>query len=103
MNFFRHWSFPATMGLFAVISWTIFLGGCDKTPMERKVQVDTVTITWIKETPQSCGPLPAGHILNACASNSDDYSRCTIRMPEDTPDWVVAEEFKHCFGWVHYK
>lgn len=86
---------------YLVTAALVLLTACDKLPMTRKVQVETTTITWIKETPKSCGPVPSGHILNACATNNNDFTQCTIRMPEDTPDWVVAEEFKHCFGWVH--
>ena len=96
--------FKSVVAVYAMVTILIAtLTGCDKTPMERKVNVDTVNITWIKETPKSCGPLPQGNILNACASNNADYTQCTIRMPEDTADWIVAEEFKHCFGWVHFK
>ena len=98
-NFCRRFVIP--IWVFNLVVWTWLLGGCDKLPMTRKVQVETTTITWIKETPKSCGPLPAGHILNACASPNNDYTRCTITMPEDSPDWVVAEETKHCFGWIH--
>jgi len=69
--------------------------------MERVAEVKTTQITWIKETPQSCGNVP-GHI-NACATSASDYSWCVIRMPENTPDSMIAEEFRHCFGEVHPK
>jgi len=92
--------FAATVYLIlAVLILVTGITGCDKLPMTRKQNVDTITITWIKETPKSCGNAP-GHI-NACATNNADFTQCTIRMPEDSPDWIVAEETKHCFGWVH--
>ena len=92
--------FAATVYLIlAVLILVTGITGCDKLHMERVAEVKTTQITWIKETPQSCGNVP-GHI-NACATSASDYSWCVIRMPENTPDWVVAEEFKHCFGFIH--
>ena len=92
--------FAATVYIIlAVLILVTGITGCDKLHMERVAEVKTTQITWIKETPQSCGNVP-GHI-NACATNNADFTQCTIRMPEDSPDWIVAEETKHCFGWVH--
>jgi len=88
---------------YTLIIALFLLTACDKLPMTRKAEVRTSTITWIKETPKTCGPVPVGHRLNACASNTPDFSACTITMPENTPDSTIGEEFRHCFGEVHPK
>ncbi len=94
--------FAATVYIIlAVLILVTGITGCDKLHMERVAEVKTTQITWIKETPQSCGNVP-GHI-NACATSASDYSWCVIRMPENTPDSMIAEEFRHCFGEVHPK
>lgn len=98
-NFFRRMLIP--IWVFNLVAWTWLLGGCDKLHMERVAEVKTTQITWIKETPQSCGNVP-GHI-NACATSASDWSWCVIRAPESTPDSTLAEEFRHCFGEVHPK
>ncbi len=87
--------------ILAVLILVTGITGCDKIQLERKAEVRTSTITWLKETPTVCGS--ATGRINACATNSDDYSTCTIRMPESTPDSTIGEEFRHCFGEVHPK
>ena len=54
------------------------------------------TIIWEKFDPVTCGG-KAG--TGGCAYINE--SPCRIQMREDAPDWIVAEEFRHCFGWSH--
>ena len=56
-------------------------------------------ITWVQETPEVCGNVRGS--FNGCASISQDGRNCTITMPENAADYVIAHEFKHCMGYVH--
>ncbi len=77
----------------------LLLSGCAANGgLVKMADVSHSDIHWIRERPQDCGK--AGN-FNGCAWRMDNYSKCSIVMPEDAPDWVVAEEFKHCFGYEH--
>lgn len=77
------------------------LTGC-ASDMVRLANVHTTTITWIAQAPVVCGGYDTrkGDVtIHGCAQVSPDQQRCTVMMAENAPDWVVAHEFKHCFGW----
>ena len=80
----------------AIVLLATQFSGC--TTMTQAAKVDTSTVTWLKQKPTECGGKPQSQ---GCAWSSADYKRCVITMPVDAPDWVVAEEFKHCFGFEH--
>ena len=83
------------------------LAGCNPNDMARTKPVNMSTIIWIDDVPKTCGELTANAStnvnVNGCATWTDDYKSCIITMPHDSPDWIVAHEFKHCFGWTHTK
>ena len=58
--------------------------------------VSETRIKWIRGIEKNCGgalsPLGCAFI---------NYDGCTITMPEEASDEIVAHEFKHCFGYVH--
>lgn len=60
-------------------------------------RVETVTITWKRDTPTACGP----NEKDGCAQWSSDRTRCVVTMRADSSDAIVAHEMKHCFGWDH--
>lgn len=60
-------------------------------------RVETVTITWVRKVPTACGPQEK----DGCAQWSADRKHCTVTMPADARDAVVAHEIKHCYGWAH--
>jgi len=73
--------------------------GC-ASDMVRKKTVDVATIHWIRATPEKCGgEALQGRTLHGCAKVFP--SGCVLTMAEDAPDWLVAHEVKHCFGWDH--
>jgi len=76
--------------------------GCDNTNMVNVTPVQTSTVTWMKIEPATCGTQPG---TGGCAMYSTPQTfadnHCTVFMAEDAPDMIVAEEFKHCFGWAH--
>jgi hypothetical protein len=58
----------------------------------------SVLVQWRRASPESCGE--ARHAYG-CAKISHQGAICVIELPEDAPDWALAHEFKHCFGYVH--
>jgi hypothetical protein len=74
--------------------------GCAGTSGEMvKVSEPTsVLVQWRKVAPQSCGGRQHAY---GCATISHQGSLCVIELPEDAPDWALAHEIKHCFGYVH--
>ena len=80
----------------------LLLTACDPArdyPMERKAKIEISSIVWIDAKPTECGHAQ-GNILG-CTKCIEGNALCTITMPADSPDWVVAHEFKHAFGWQH--
>ncbi len=76
----------------------IALTGC--ATLEKKAEVTQSKITWAKRLPTT--PCNASGLVLGCATRTlPDYSSCIIEMPEDAPDWLIAHEFRHCFGWEH--
>lgn len=83
---------------------TFLLTGC--TGLTKVADVSQSDITWIKVNPATCGTnvAPAGGWFNGCAHVQTLLSgntRCTIVMEEDSADWVIAHEFRHCMGYAH--
>ena len=74
------------------------LTGCSD--LVKVAEPQAVTITWVRAKPTECGD--AKNALG-CAVTSPTYNArdCLIIMAEDSPDWVVAHEFRHCFGFKH--
>lgn len=79
------------------------LAGCgdSKMDMEKRAEVGTVIVSWVRAVPKECGPLRPNEHAMGCTSRAANHSFCTITMAEDSPDWVIAHEFKHCFGYEH--
>jgi hypothetical protein len=82
----------------------LLLTGCASShnEMVKVKEVRSIVVAWNKAIPESCGPKMAsdGYAIHGCASVWQDQL-CTITMVEDSPDWVIAHEFRHCFGWAH--
>lgn len=79
----------------------VLLGGCaGYGEMVKEYNPGTVQVTWIQQKPFKCAEAknPLG-----CAHITRDNKTCIIEMDADAPDFVVAHEFKHCFGFVHRK
>lgn len=77
----------------------LLLTGCDLfTDMTKVVEVKTTEITWVRERPTHCGNQPQD---TGCAEWNDAHTKCTITMIEGSADFVIAHEFRHCFGFVH--
>jgi hypothetical protein len=51
---------------------------------------ETTTITWVD---RKCG-----HSAGCALVMAD---RCYVAMEREAPDWLVAHEMKHCFGFEH--
>ena len=77
----------------------LMLAGC-AAPMKKAADVDGTHITWVRAVPAQCAN--AQNALG-CAIYAEGWRvpNCLIIMPEDAPDWVIAHEFKHCFGYEH--
>lgn len=78
---------------------TFVLTGCDGSGMVKTSEVHASTIIWIKSKPTSCGR--AGDFEGCAEFLLPDRSLCRITMLEDSSDFVIAHEVKHCFGWDH--
>jgi len=78
----------------------LLLTGC-ASDMVKLREVSSVKITWIKQAPKNCGTasVAKGDQIHGCAQVGAEA--CVIFMAEDAPDWVVAHEIRHCFGYMH--
>lgn len=76
----------------------ILLSGCTHYDWHKVAEPQTVAVTWERSAPGACGGYPS-IVVQGCAYVYGD--RCSIVMPENSSDAVVAHEFKHCFGWSH--
>ena len=78
----------------------LLLPGCTSfhSDMVKVSEPLTVLVTWERVTPTQC-PTPGNY--GGCTTRGAGYATCYIQMPEDASDAVIAEEFKHCFGWEH--
>lgn len=77
----------------------MLLNGCaGYGEMVKAYNPGTVQVTWIQQKPFECG-----ETKNAlgCATITKDNSRCVIHADANAPDFVIAHEFKHCFGFIH--
>lgn len=89
-----------------LVALSLWLAGCanDKW-MKEGVKVNKSTIEWVDKTPESCGStIPSSTLLlHGCAAAryTSDGTNCTLTMRRDSPDWLVAHEMKHCFGFIH--
>jgi hypothetical protein len=66
--------------------------------MVKAREVDSVTVVWRKAAPKGCGEVKHAY---GCATTWLNGSVCVIELPENAPDWALAHEIKHCFGYVH--
>jgi hypothetical protein len=75
-------------------------GACSSTAtdMVRAYEPTSVLVQWKKGKPESCGGTQHAY---GCARVTHQGAMCVIELPEDAPDWALAHEFKHCFGYVH--
>ena len=85
--------FTLFLGVVAVAM--LLLTGCS-TGLIKTQEISVQTITWEKRAPILCAGLK-----NSAGCAYVEAHQCRIVMREDAPDWVVAHEFKHCFGWIH--
>ena len=90
------WRIPAILALIGIAAFALW--GCASTDLVKRADVKAVRVTWIKEKPATCG---GAANAQACATRAPGYHECLIEMPEDATDAVIAEEFRHCFGWEH--
>jgi hypothetical protein len=58
----------------------------------------SVLVEWRRVLPKGCGAVEGAY---GCARIYHEGNLCVIELPEDAPDWALAHEFKHCFGYVH--
>jgi hypothetical protein len=95
---------PAAALKLAVLASLVGLltSGCAGTgsagDMVKAYEPTSVLVQWRKGRPESCGGVQHAY---GCAKISHQGSLCVIELPEDAPDWALAHEFKHCFGYVH--
>jgi hypothetical protein len=82
----------------AAVVW--LLGCASGTNMVEVAKVDKTTITWLDRRPEGLCQQD-GSIVAGCAYWSADYTRCTMILPKSSPDWLVAHEVRHCFGYSH--
>lgn len=78
---------------------TFALAGCDESGMVKATTVHASTIIWIREKPVNCGV--EGNFDGCAEYMTPDRTYCRITMLEDSSDYVIAHEVKHCFGWDH--
>jgi len=78
------------------------LTGCSSHLVKEREVFET-RVVWVKQVPLACGKLASTDqvTLHGCADRRPGL--CIIQMDESAPDWVVAEEFRHCFGYEHRK
>ena len=75
------------------------LVGCGGSGMVKVQEVKASTIIWVKEKPITCGV--EGNFHGCAEFITPNRSICRIQMVEDSSDYVVAHEFRHCFGYDH--
>jgi hypothetical protein len=84
----------------AAICMAVYLSACNGpygAPMNPPATpVDTVTITWVRQSPKVCAGKPE---TDGCFVKSGND--CAVVMAWDAPDSVVSHEIKHCYGWTH--
>ena len=78
---------------------TFVLTGCNESGMVKVKEVHASTIIWLKEKPVTCGV--EGNFDGCAEFLTPTRSECRIQMLEDSSDYVIAHEFRHCFGWDH--
>ena len=92
--------FLLTCVLFVLaLALTFSLTGCDESGMVKVKEVKASTIIWLKEKPVTCGV--EGNFDGCAEFLTPTRSVCRIQMLEDSSDYVIAHEFRHCFGWDH--
>ena len=92
--------FLLTITLFALaLVLTFSLAGCGASGLVKVKEVHASTIIWDRRKPTSCGV--KGNFDGCAEYMTPDRTYCRITMPEDSRDYVIAHEFRHCFGWDH--
>ena len=82
----------------------LLLSGCVGIDMREAERREEVTIRWhrVPDGHAACEPiLGSGGIWLGCYRYYKATKTCVVWMRSDAPDFVVAHEFKHCFGWDH--
>lgn len=86
--------------ILAALIISIGLLGCDGDEMQKPENPHGWTVIhWVQEYPETC--LGVKGQYSGCAEVSRDGRYCKITMPENSPDYVIAHEVKHCFGYAH--
>jgi len=84
------------------LSFAIIVGFMLFTPSDYNLveteQIHNRNVVWLKQVPADCGDPKR---VVGCASRYASLNLCVIEMAGDSPDWVIAHEFKHCFGFEH--
>ena len=88
-----------------LLALLVALSGCASSndDMIKVYEPRVVLVEWKREAPTRCGPLAASaeRQLHGCTTTTHQGAVCRIEMREDAPDWVIAHEFRHCFGYAH--
>lgn len=95
-----------TLSAFALaLLLTALLTACAGTGMMEGSKVTRSLIEWVDADPYFCGGYVQSEStrIAGCASLTylENQTNCTVTMRRDSPDWIVAHEFRHCYGWVH--
>lgn len=95
--------------LACLVVLSLWLAGCESVTatqaLNRQVQGKNVKrsiVQWDDVNQTDCDGEIAG--LLGCAKVSflenGELSICTVSLPKTSPDWLIAHELKHCFGWI---
>ena len=88
--------------LWAAVAFGLLASGCatfeGDEVMVKAYQPESVLVQWKRVAPRDCGDVKHAH---GCSKITLNGNLCIIEVPENAPDWVLAHEFKHCFGYVH--
>ena len=91
----------------ALMAFGVLAAGCSTTggnsgnsqeDLVKAYEPTSVLVQWKKASPEACGDVKHAY---GCAKITHKGSMCIIELPENAPDWAIAHEFKHCFGYRH--
>lgn len=96
------------LAMVLVVTTAVSIGGCEYVTPGQALNQQVVgkpiqhsIITWEDAQPKECGTFVNG--VSGCASvislNDGKTTVCTITLPRNSQDWLIAHEIKHCFGW----
>jgi len=94
--------------LACLVALSLWLAGCERVTPEQALNrqvpgknIEHSIITWTDAAPTVCGDLIGG--VSGCANvnflGDSKTTACVITLPKSSPDWLVAHEFRHCYGF----